>query len=180
LSSDEHRIGSSYVYDGGVVAKAEGYYPHPDYDDLDFDFALVKLKEYDYPDFLTFIQLPEEFDEPKIGEMAIVYGYGVTRERQQSDKRLRAVELPIRRFDSCREIYKFEGIEITDHMICAGFIQGGKDACQGDSGGPLIRTSDNATIGVVSFGLGCARPNIPGVYAKVSAVVPWIKNIAQI
>jgi Hint module/Trypsin len=52
---------------------------------------------------------------------------------------------------------------------------GGKDACQGDSGGPLF-DSNKQQIGIVSFGLGCALPNKPGIYTRVSAYKDWIKD----
>jgi secreted trypsin-like serine protease len=61
---------------------------------------------------------------------------------------------------------------ISARMICAGFAKGGIDSCQGDSGGPLLVSSGLTGVwrqaGVVSFGEGCALPNYPGVYARVS------------
>ena len=50
-----------------------------------------------------------------------------------------------------------------------------RTACQGDSGGPLIN-ADGYQLGVTSWGMGCGRPGVPGVYAKVSAEIEWIKR----
>lgn len=61
-------------------------------------------------------------------------------------------------------------------MICAGYKAGGIDACQGDSGGPLV--ADYKLVGVVSWGKGCATN--PGVYARVSYVRNWIRNVTGI
>ncbi|XP_026133112.1 serine protease 27-like isoform X2 [Carassius auratus] len=72
-----------------------------------------------------------------------------------------------------------ENIDIRPDMMCAGFQEGGKDSCQGDSGGPLVcQISDGSWVqaGIVSFGLGCAKPNRPGVYAKVSSFTSFIQN----
>ncbi len=53
--------------------------------------------------------------------------------------------------------------------ICAEALGG--DSCQGDSGGPLFgRLSDGrrVQVGIVSYGLGCAFPEFPGVYGEVN------------
>ncbi|KAM3597418.1 uncharacterized protein V6R79_004263 [Siganus canaliculatus] len=65
---------------------------------------------------------------------------------------------------------------ITDNMICAGLQDGGRDSCQGDSGGPMVSKQNNRWVqsGVVSFGIGCAQANFPGVYARVSRYQAWI------
>eukprot|EP00092_Neocalanus_flemingeri_P002808 GFUD01003005.1.p1 GENE.GFUD01003005.1~~GFUD01003005.1.p1 ORF type:complete len:431 (+),score=120.40 GFUD01003005.1:238-1530(+) len=66
---------------------------------------------------------------------------------------------------------------ITDSMICAKGE--GKDACQGDSGGPLITKEPGdyySLIGMVSWGIGCANPLYPGVYARVTEDLDWIKE----
>ena len=64
-------------------------------------------------------------------------------------------------------------------MICAGYPGvGGKDACQGDSGGPFVCNDGGKAViaGVVSWGNGCALADYPGVYARTTYVLDWIKS----
>ena len=64
-------------------------------------------------------------------------------------------------------------------MICAGYPGvGGKDACQGDSGGPFVCNEGGKAViaGVVSWGNGCALADYPGVYARTTYVLDWIKS----
>jgi trypsin len=69
----------------------------------------------------------------------------------------------------------YEG-QITSSMLCAK--DEGEDSCQGDSGGPLVVRSDSGDrqVGVVSWGIGCASPDFPGVYARISTEYDWIQE----
>lgn len=56
-----------------------------------------------------------------------------------------------------------------DSEVCAETLGG--DSCQGDSGGPLFGTladGRRVQVGIVSYGLGCATPEFPGVYGEVN------------
>lgn len=75
-------------------------------------------------------------------------------------------------------------IDIGGNNLCAASLVG--DSCRGDSGGSLMmRNRENGyyeIIGVVSHGLGCNSvykgESVPGVYARVSSVVSWIRREA--
>lgn len=66
-------------------------------------------------------------------------------------------------------------------QLCAGI--GGSDACQGDSGGPLVLrgpSGEPVQAGIVSWGMGCARAESPGVYMRVAAFAPWVSAVTGV
>lgn len=80
--------------------------------------------------------------------------------------------VPITGFDECSKL-----LQIYPGMICAGVNTGGKDSCKGDSGGPLVCNGQLA--GIVSWGVGCALPNLPAVYTDVYKYSNWIYERAS-
>lgn len=50
--------------------------------------------------------------------------------------------------------------------------------CQGDSGGPvMIFNQQWYVVGIVSYGIGCARANYSTVYVRVAYYRSWIDSI---
>ncbi len=76
---------------------------------------------------------------------------------------------------TCQAMYEGTGVKITDNMFCARGQD--KDSCQGDSGGPAFEVRrEDALVGIVSFGIGCARPSFPGVYTEADNYIGWIRE----
>ncbi|XP_045451930.1 chymotrypsin-2-like [Melitaea cinxia] len=61
--------------------------------------------------------------------------------------------------------------------ICT-FHSNGHGMCNGDSGSPLMRADRNQQIGIVSWGLPCAR-NAPDMFVRLSAYRSWIEQNTQ-
>ncbi|KAM6032677.1 serine protease 53-like [Theristicus caerulescens] len=64
-------------------------------------------------------------------------------------------------------------------MVCAGGQEGGRGACQADSGGPLACGGPGGQwvqAGVLSFAVGCARPNGPVLATGLVAHASWLRQ----
>ncbi|KXJ80213.1 hypothetical protein RP20_CCG025915 [Aedes albopictus] len=174
------RAGSSDRTDGGVVVNVISVNPHPEYDsdNYNYDFSLLELAEsIGFSRSIEAIALPEADEAVEDGVMCTVSGWGDTKNFLETDRLLRAANVPSYNQEQCAKALE-KVVPVTEQMICAGYEAGGKDSCQGDSGGPLV--ADGKLIGVVSWGKGCALPKLPGVYARVSAAREWIREVAQV
>jgi trypsin len=117
--------------------------------------------------------IPMTSTEPAVGNHAVVSGWGTLTPGVQLPSQLQAVEVYIVSREECNSAYAhYDGI--TENMICAGVTGGGKDACQGDSGGPLVVGSQ--LVGIVSWGVGCALADYPGVYSNVATLRSFVTH----
>ncbi|XP_077482269.1 serine protease 33 [Stigmatopora argus] len=146
------------------------------------DVALVRLSTpLTWSDWISPVCLPTSGALFPGGMRCHVTGWGHIRNNVPLSGAgpLQEVQVPIISQESCREMYQTEQVDILYDMICAGYQEGGKDSCQGDSGGPLVCQMLNGTwvqAGVVSFGLGCAEENQPGVYARLTSYTSFIRD----
>jgi len=141
------------------------------------DIALIKLALPVTGSYIKLVGMTYDDFIFADGTISTVIGWGLTTEGGEPSPELREVDLPLVNLAECQTALG-EGAAPDETMVCAGFTEGGKDSCQGDSGGPLV-VNNNGTIeqmGVVSYGIGCARPNLPGVYARVSRFADWISD----
>ncbi|KAH7950807.1 hypothetical protein HPB52_001933 [Rhipicephalus sanguineus] len=63
-------------------------------------------------------------------------------------------------------------------MFCAADFVNRQDSCKGDSGGPAMQMHEGRVVlaGIVSWGEGCGRKGLPGVYTRVSQYLDWIES----
>ncbi|CAG2101083.1 unnamed protein product [Medioppia subpectinata] len=144
------------------------------------DIALLELSEQiAFREHIIPICLPQK-GQNFTGEKATATGWGRTQYGiSTSPGVLQKVDVEVLDSDECQKWMKSVGRResIFPNMMCAGYKDGGKDSCQGDSGSPLSLKEEGKTtlIGLVSWGVGCARPNLPGVYTRISEFVDWIQ-----
>lgn len=146
----------------------EGFDPFKYYDDVAILFLNIG---FEFNDVIQPISMAKLNEIPPAGTKAYVTGWGVLKESGSQPEVLQVVAVSIVTNSDCAVAYG-EKNNVTDHMLCAGEPFGGRDACQGDSGGPLIIGSKQ--YGVVSWGIGCARSDYPGVYANIGTLRDWI------
>ncbi|XP_035212886.1 serine proteinase stubble-like isoform X2 [Stegodyphus dumicola] len=188
LSQIKIRVGE---YDFASVQEPHGYVErgakkkvvHPRYNFFTYenDLALVQLEEaidsQKYPHISPICLPPSE--ESLVGKNATVTGWGRLSEGGVLPSILQEVQVPIISNEKCKNMFLAAGRHeyIPDIFMCAGFEEGGRDSCQGDSGGPLQIQSDEGywfLAGIISWGIGCAEPNMPGVCTRISKFKDWV------
>lgn len=141
------------------------------------DIAVLELESIPVLSQTSVIAEPDDFNELSKDNLLTVIGFGARKEvnglKSDYPTTLHQVDVPFMPMDECRAkggSYATQGANV----FCAGAA--GKDSCAGDSGGPIFFRTNNGLVqmGVVSWGNGCAQPNKPGVYTKLSEFNTWL------
>ncbi|HEX5494693.1 MAG TPA: serine protease [Mycobacteriales bacterium] len=130
------------------------------------DWALIELAQ---PTTAPRLGLIGQGDMSAQSAQLTIMGWGATEEGGAQSDTLRYATVPYVDDATCARAYPTQFRPATE--LCAGYPQGGVDTCQGDSGGPMTADVRGriVQVGIVSYGVGCARPGYPGVYAEVEA-----------
>lgn len=150
---------------------------HEEYDEYlnEYDIGLFKVKDnFILGPHVNVINLPTD-ESIQYPDRASVSGWGATAENGPTSNILYRIEVNIFSVNKCKELYEDEFSEL---LICAGYLEGGKDACQGDSGGPMTCSINGKPVlcAVIATGQGCARPQLPGLYTPTSKYLTWIHD----
>ncbi|MFF8277052.1 serine protease [Streptomyces lateritius] len=159
--------------EGGKEIRVVGTWVNPAYDAAtnDGDLAVLTLASALPQSYVIATAATGDGAETP-GTPATVYGWGDTTGNGTYASSLRSAPVQVLSDAACERAYPgvFGTAYRAGTMLCAGDPQGGKDACQGDSGGPLV--AGGRLIGLVSWGSGCGQAENPGVYTRVSALLP--------
>ncbi|XP_037029505.1 trypsin beta-like [Bradysia coprophila] len=172
----EVRAGSTQHGSGGQLISTSDVINHPQFNSetLINDICVIWLSSSLNlePAGVSIVAMHTQGAGVAAGTTVTVAGWGATCEGCDDVASLRAVSKPVVSNAQCNAFY---GGGIAAGMLCAGFPAGGRDACDGDQGGPL--TMGNTLVGIVSWDrLECARPNRPGIYARVAHYRTWINS----
>ncbi|XP_074178888.1 tryptase beta-2 [Rhinolophus sinicus] len=159
--------------------------PHPNYytAQTGADIALLELEDpVNISRHVHTIALPPASETFPSGTPCWVTGWGDVSQgvTLPPPYPLKQVAIPIVENSDCdmkyhTDVYTGDNVRIVqDDMICAGSDNRG--FCQADFGGPLVCNVHCTWLqaGVVSWSDGCAQPNRPGVYTRVTYYLDWI------
>lgn len=182
---DVHREDEFYPY---IEKNVDEILIHPNFSprNLANDVAILRLDseiDFNQHPHISPICMSEPF-ESYTGHRCFVSGWGKNAFGYQGEYQsvLMKVDLPVLDTRVCENLLKRTKLGYTfkldRSMICAGG-ESGKDACEGDGGSGLVCDVNGTwkAVGLVSWGLGCGKASVPGVYTNIGHVRPWIDKV---
>lgn len=173
------RIGSSLKQNGGQLLRVIGINIHPDYTSVTLDYGVSLLQLQEKIVFTKYVQpIPLVVDNQRVndGTKCVITGWGATHNSSESNEILQEATIRVVNRNLCNISYKGE---ITERMICAGFLET-SHTCDGDTGGPLTYKDNGVSklLGVTSFGFDCDNIFYPGVFARIAEprIRSWIRE----
>ncbi|XP_032153878.1 putative serine protease 42 [Sapajus apella] len=180
---------SIYNENTSVVVPVQRIFVHPNYSaapTVKNDVALLRLQHL--VNFTANIQpvcIPRENFRVEARTRCWVTGWGNTKEGEKSPTEiLQEVDQYILRHEECNKQMQ-RLMSSTKDVIIKGMVCGykgpGKDSCQGDSGGPLVCEYNDTwvQVGIVSWGIGCGRQGVPGVYTEIGVYSKWLITVVN-
>ncbi|KAG5895912.1 hypothetical protein JTB14_031819 [Gonioctena quinquepunctata] len=154
------------------------------------DIAVLILKSpVQMEQHIGFVCLPSQEDIIQSGRcFATGWGKDVFGNKGKYQMILKKINLPIVTNPQCQEklrttrLEKF--FELHRSFICAGG-EPNEDTCDGDGGSPLVCPIAGSPdryfqAGIVAWGIGCGKDQIPGVYVNVAMFRNWIDEQMKI
>ncbi|RXN20379.1 granzyme B(G,H)-like protein [Labeo rohita] len=162
--------------ENSVRIKVESYYSHPQYTSKSYhnDILLLKLeKKAQLNNNIKPISIPAKEGDIEADSVCSIAGWGLLETKGKQSNHLMETNVKVMNNKECER--KWGENQFSASLMMCVYGEGG--SCDGDSGGPLV--CGDTAVGVTSFGDPeiCNSPDLPEVYTKISAYLPWIKSI---
>jgi secreted trypsin-like serine protease len=173
-------VGAYRQTEGGVKVELDTLTPHDGFDirELIHDIGIIRTaEEITFTDLIQPIALPTS----QLNGMTrvVLSGWGKHQSAASfaTPDILQFSELTAIGQDECKSRYDDVPMlqaKIHESVVCTLDKKKG-GACHGDSGGPLVDPAHKIQIGVVSWGVPCAK-GFPDVFTRVYSYLDWIQE----
>ncbi|XP_049875199.1 chymotrypsin-1-like isoform X2 [Pectinophora gossypiella] len=168
-------VGTNHWTSGGTKYSVAKFISHPGYSPttLKHDIALlITALEIKFTEVISPVALGGDFVGG--GVLARATGWGRT-ELSHIPTGSVLMELNITSIEGeeCKKIFKRDNKTFYPDVQLCLLNSTGHGMCYGDSGSPVVRVDKKEQIGIVSWGLPCAK-GIPDVFTRISVHKKWI------